>query len=299
MKYYPINEEAARRAKEVNSYSDYKEGSATVEYQTIVDHAYEVAEHCKATIDPIYHEKLDVLTDVYARKLAENFNERNIIDARVPSILIAGGGNFPTRKKEKQNAARDRNMQAYREIENLLDKMRSIGKGGISADDPDARVKLEKKLKDMKEAQDQMKVVNAYYRKHKTLDGCPDLTQQQLDELKLSMSKDWRKSPVPFPAFQLTNNLQNIKRVQTRLDDPRHKPTFDEWEFEGGKVLNNTEANRLQILFNEKPSDEQRNQLKKRGFKWAPSQGAWQRQLTANALQAVKSIDFLQPIAKV
>ena len=27
--YYPINEGAARRAKEMNSFSDYKEGSAT------------------------------------------------------------------------------------------------------------------------------------------------------------------------------------------------------------------------------------------------------------------------------
>ena len=30
--YYPINEGAARRAKEMNSFSDYKEGSATAEY---------------------------------------------------------------------------------------------------------------------------------------------------------------------------------------------------------------------------------------------------------------------------
>ena len=29
--YYPINEGAARRAKEMNSFSDYKEGSATAE----------------------------------------------------------------------------------------------------------------------------------------------------------------------------------------------------------------------------------------------------------------------------
>lgn len=298
MKYYPIIEADARRAKEANSFSDYKENSATNEYKVMVDRAYEVAEKCKATVDPIYYEKLDALADAYARKLAVNLNERNVIDARVPSILIAGGGNFPTRKKEKQNAARDRNMQEYREIEKLLEKMSSVGRGGISADDPDVMVKLHEKLEAMQAAQDHMKVVNAYFRKHKMLDGCPELTDQQIDELKMSMSKDWRTVPVPFPAYQLTNNLQNIKRVQKRLDDLKQKPA-DEWEFEGGKVLSNTEANRLQILFDDKPSDEQRQLLKKRGFKWAPSQGAWQRQLTANALQAVKYIDFLQPISKV
>ena len=37
--YYSINEGAARRAKEMNSFSDYKEGSATAEYRAMVDKA--------------------------------------------------------------------------------------------------------------------------------------------------------------------------------------------------------------------------------------------------------------------
>ena len=38
--------------------------------------------------------------------IRDSINQSNLIDARVPSILIAGGSNFPVRKKEKQNAAR-------------------------------------------------------------------------------------------------------------------------------------------------------------------------------------------------
>ena len=34
-KYYPINEEAARRAKNANSFSDYVPGSATAAYRRI------------------------------------------------------------------------------------------------------------------------------------------------------------------------------------------------------------------------------------------------------------------------
>lgn len=37
--------------------------------------------------------------------------------------------------------------------------------------------------------------------------------------------------------------------------------------------------NRLRLYFDEKPSEEQRSKLKCNGFKWAPSVGAWQRQL--------------------
>ena len=182
-KYYPINEEAAKRAKDMNSFSDYAPGSATAGYQQMVDEAYALAEKQKAQVDPMYHDKIDTLVDRYARKLAENLNERNVIDARMPSILISGGGNFPVTKKHKQNAARDRNYGEYAEISKLLDKIRSVGMGGISADDDLAVEKLTKKLEGLESLQATMKAVNAYFRKHKTLDGCPELTPEQAEKL--------------------------------------------------------------------------------------------------------------------
>ena len=66
--YYSINEGAARRAKEMNSFSDYKEGSATAEYRAMVDKATDIAEQQKSRVDPMYHEKIDQLLDTYTRK---------------------------------------------------------------------------------------------------------------------------------------------------------------------------------------------------------------------------------------
>ena len=43
-KYYEINEAAAKRAKDMNSFSDYKPGSATSAYRQMVDEAYAIAE---------------------------------------------------------------------------------------------------------------------------------------------------------------------------------------------------------------------------------------------------------------
>ena len=80
-KYYEISEAAAKRAKDMNSYSDYAPGSATAGYQQMVDEAYALAEKQKAQVDPMYHDKIDALVDRYARRLAENLNERNAIDA--------------------------------------------------------------------------------------------------------------------------------------------------------------------------------------------------------------------------
>ena len=250
--YYSINETAARRAKDMNSFYDYKPGSATAEYRSYIDEAVQIAERQKKRVDPMYHEKIDSLLDTYARKLAANMNKGYEIAGRVPSILIAGGSNFPTRKKEKQNAATDRNMQEYRDIQGLLDKIRSTGMGGISADDPQAVEKLQKKLAGLEKSQETMKAVNAYYRKHKTLDGCPHLPPEQLEKLKADMSSQWHLGDKPFASWALSNNNAEIRRVKDRIKSLSQTKEigFVGWEFEGGRVEANTEANRLQIFFN-------------------------------------------------
>ena len=277
--YYPINEAAAKRAKDMNSFSDYKQGSATAEYRHYVDEAVQLAERQKQRVDPMYHEKIDSLLDTYARKLAANMNKGYEIDARVPSILIAGGSNFPTRKKEKQNAARDSNYREWQDIQGLLDKIRSTGMGGISADDPQAVQKLEKKLESLEKSQETMKAVNAYYRKHKTLDGCPHLPPEELEKLKADMASSWHLEDKPFATWALSNNSAEIRRVKDRIKSLSQQKEigFVGWEFDGGKVEANTEANRLQIFFEDKPDEATREALKSNGFRWSPKAGAWQR----------------------
>lgn len=298
--YYPINEEAARRAKEANSYSDYRPGSVTAEYQQMVDEATQVAERQKARVDPMHHEKIDRLLHTYARKLAENMNNSSAIDSRVPSILITGGGNFPTRKKEKQNAARDRNMEEWRDIQGLLDKIRSTGMGGISADDPNAVQKLQEKLSGLEQLQDTMKTANAYYRKHKALDGCPVLSAEQIQKLTGDMKNRWygREATQPFEPYALQNNNAEIRRLKGRIEQLGKMETavFTGWQFEGGKVEINKPDNRLQVFFDGKPDADTRTELKSNGFRWTPSVGAWQRQLNANAFYAANEVGSIQPL---
>ena len=297
--YYTINEGAARRANDVNSYYDYKPGSATAEYRQMVDKAVEIGERQKKRVDPMYHEKIDSLVDTYARKLAENMNSSFSIEARVPSVLIAGGSNFPVRKKEKQNAARDRNMEDWNEIQGLLDKIRSTGMGGISADDPQAIQKLEAKLEKLQTAQDTMKAVNAYYRKHKTLDGCPNLSAERIEAMKGEMSSQWHIEDKPYPSWALSNNNAEIRRIKGRIADltKKQETAYAGWEFDGGMVEANKEDNRLQIYFEEKPDEKTREALKENGFRWSPKAGAWQRQLNDNAIYAADRIKCIQPLS--
>lgn len=295
--YYDISEAAAKRAKQANSFRDYREGSATAGYQSMVDEATRIAEAQKERVDPMYHEKIDHLLDLYSRKMAGNLNEGYSIEARVPSILITGGSNFPVGKKEKQNAARRRNMEEYQNIQGLLDKIRSVGTGGISGDDPNAIEKLKAKLAGLEESQESMKAINAYYRKNKTLDGCPDASEEILAKIHASMGWSWRPEPKPFEGWALSNNNANIKRVRERIAELEKRATtaaLAGWEFDGGRVEMNTDENRVQILFDEKPDETMRTHLKRNGFRWAPSQGAWQRQLNSNGIYAAKAVTGVQ-----
>ena len=298
MQYYPIDEELARRAKEMSSYSNYVPGSATAEYRRSVDEAAALAERQKRKVDPIHHERIDQLLDAYARRLAENINQGNAIAARVPSILIAGGGNFPVRKKEKQNQAAAANLAEWRQIQGLLDKIRGTGKGGISADDPEAVRKLKLKLAGLEQDQEKMKAVNAYYRKNKTLDGCPQLSDDEIEKLKAAMARSYRAAPKPYESYVLTNNNAAIRQTKARIEELSRKAEaeYEGWVFDGGEVKMDRAANRLQVFFAEKPDRDTCSAMRHSGFKWAPSVGAWQRQLTDNAIYAAKHLDCLRPL---
>ena len=295
MQYYEINEQTARRANDVNSMSDYRPGSATEEYRTAVDKAAALVQARKAKISPYYHDKLDALLDRYARRLADYYNAYYRNESACPSILVCGGSSFPVRKKQKQNARRDSLWQEYKEIDAILDKIRSVGTGAVDLADPHARELLQDRLQQEQNALDYCKAANAYYRKHKTLEGCPELTAEQVEKVKASMSQDWRKDPVPFPSYLLTNNNANIRRVRQRIEELSHKTEFVGWTFPGGEAKVNEAENRLQLIFEDKPDADTRQALKSEGFKWAPSQGAWQRQLNQNAIRAAARLDFLRP----
>lgn len=298
MSYHTINEEAARRANDMNSFRDYKAGSATAEYRRMVDAATELAERQKQRVDPMYHEKIDRLLETYCRKLAENMNASYSIEARCPSILISGGGNFPVRKKEKQNAARDRNLEEWNYIQGLLDKIRSVGTGGISSDDPQAVEKLEAKLAALEKHQEMMKAANAAIRMKDPAKGDAKLAELGYtpEDIAKLREPDFC-GRIGYPAYALQNNNANIRRIRGRIAElkKRTESTPEGWEFDGGRVVVSTTENRLQVIFDGKPDADVRTELKGEGFRWAPSQGAWQRQLTDNAMRAARRLKCIAP----
>ena len=289
--YYQINEELARKAQSMWSFSEYKTDSKTEEYRKLVDEAYDLADRV-AVEKPEKVAEAYVLADKYAKKIADNFNARSRIEMICPSVMIVGSAKFPVQKKEKQNKARERNYEEYQKIQNYLDKIESLlyDKERILSKDQTAIQKLQEKLDALEQKQQHMKKVNAYYRKHKKLDGCPDSTPEEIAGLQLEMQNSLHYEDKPYLSWQLTNNNQNIHRTKERiasLKAAKEKET-SEYENKHFKVVENTEIMRLQLFFDGKPEVEIREAVKHSGFKWSPKNQCWQRQLTKNAKYALQ-----------
>lgn len=59
---------------------------------------------------------------------------------------------------------------------------------------------------------------------------------------------------------------------------------------EGVEIIANAQADRVQIVFGQKPDAAMIVSLKKEGWKWSPSQGVWQRKLTEAAKFSAKRL---------
>lgn len=292
MKYYEINETAARQARECWSFRDYQHGSKTAEYKAQVDECYSLVDKLPDDLK----EKGVTMADRYARRLAEWYNKQFRIEMMCPSVMISGGSNFPVRKKEKQNAARDKHYQLYNEIQKIPNKIKTLVNGTniIKSGDADAIEQLRNKLAKAEALQTEMKATNAYYRKHKTMKGYKDYTDERATELDKAIKESMYG--VPFPPYALTNNNAKIKNTRKRiaelerLKETATEQTNETYNTDLFEVIENADIMRLQLRFDGKPDAYTRTVLKQNGFRWSPSNGVWQRQLTDNAKFALKRV---------
>lgn len=293
-KYFPINEGSARTAHNMMSMRDYTEGSTTAGYRSAVDKAYDLADKV-AKKKPEEAERAYRLAERYSKKMAEYYNKESSIGMMCPSVMISGAGNFPVKKKERQVAAWQKNHEFYQYVQGILEKIENIlyGREIIKSDDERAVEKLEEKLEDLKETQERMKAANKAIRMKDTEAGDDALREMGYSEeaIKQLREPDYC-GRLGYPGYLLTNNNANIHRVEERLNRLKEvkEKGSSEQEFGTFKVVENTEAMRYQIIFDGKPDAEVRTLLKSNGFKWAPSQGAWQRQITTNGKYALNRV---------
>jgi hypothetical protein len=238
---------------------------------------------------------------------AEQFARRQIelsraywnAESRCASAFITGPARFPVERNRKRLDSADsrgreigEHAKAARKAVERRAFPHGVPGGAIRGSNPDAPDLLRREIAKKERVQEIMKAVNAAIRGAKSSD--PErLAQAVVDAVGWSHTRaaavvqPGRIGGMGFPHFALSNNLAEIKRLKGRLasiEAKRERGTQEaSHNTTAGRVerVENVEADRLQLIFPGKPDETVRNLLKSNGFRWAPSEGAWQRHLNS------------------
>ena len=286
-----INEETARRAKEMISFSDYKPGSATADYTSQINAVIEIAEDFAkrsrfTASEPERIEEAQRYIDYYSRKYAEYINKDNEITCRCPSVMIAGPANFPVRKKQKQVAAWDANRENYISLDDARYRLHYllIEEHPISSADPEALEKLTKKLERLQEEHKEHLAANK--KAHAEVKaGRASYAYGTFGAVTTTEGKT-------LPTYFTDNETAEIRRIKGRIEDlKRQKETPNkEASGEGWNLYEDNEAGRICFEFDGKPEQSIIDTLKHNGFKWSPRLKRWQRQNTDNGRRAADKV---------
>lgn len=235
--------------------------------------------------------------------------------AKCASWAVTGRSNFPVAKAEKANEREHKLSVAWHEWSDAtLERLRRtydpkrIARAPISSSDPDAPEKLRAKIENAKAYQETCKKINRIVRS-KVKDEAKVLTIMaetgfSEETARKLLEKDFA-GRIGIPAYELTNNLANIKRMEARLAEIERQRAEDESNggdmgrqlpFEpgaakaaelGGVVIDDPILDRYQIRYEFDPGQVAKIALKAHGFHWTPTLGIWQRQRTQNAKVAV------------
>ena len=229
----------------------------------------------------------------YEAKYLNKWREWLAALSRCYSVLVTGPARFNSRRHEKMNDYERAAKQRLRDwsekvVKRINRQQRLTGWQEVE--------RLQSKLDTLTELHEKMKAANKIVRSKKMseeeqIDGLValGLNEKQAVEI-LKPTERWQS--VGFPTYQLQNNLAKIKATQAAIE--RHKAMAEaedkEIAFNGGRVVVCNSDERMRFYFDEIPSVEVRNLMKRNAFKWSPKNGAWQRQLTANCKFDTKQI---------
>lgn len=314
-----VSEDLAARAQEMRSFSSYQQGSATSSYNASVDqfdkNVNELIQRYgnNATLTDKDWEEVYSIADRYAPNLEKYTDETNRNEASYPSWFISGPARYNTKKNEalmsRSRALYENNADRINPDDNVyLKKIKSIlTNASIKSNDDAATAKLQDKYDKLKAELENGKAMNAYFRKNKTLVGFPGISEQSAKAFDRANASGDYFSRQPFMSYRLQNGNAELHRIQARIDtlnkakaqaeaakaNPQAAAEATAAKYpkvDGVEVQENAEEMRVQLRFPGKPDEQTRSLLKSHGFRWSPTQGAWQRQLNGNGTYAARQV---------
>ncbi|WP_146237980.1 hypothetical protein [Meiothermus sp. Pnk-1] len=247
---------------------------------------------------------LEQMLTEHARRRKEKVLDYLAAKSRVASPMIAGPANFPFESNQKRIEAEMRKLNELSEFDERAEKamrkrLTEMGEPPLSEVQ-----RYERKLAHLERLQEMMKNLNAAIRRAGGK-ATPEL-EAEFARYGLS-SADMHKRLTPdfagrigFHDYELKNNSAEIRRVRALAEAARAKEAMAAQQSQSGgpqprtvkgvQVVEDAGQDRLRLIFPGKPAPEVIAKLKARGFRWSPSNGAWQRQLTNAARQAAQEI---------
>lgn len=184
---------------------------------------------------------------------------------------------------ERARSNADKAVEASRKSDYYEQRAKTVGRGGIASDDPEALVKLKAKLKRLVEWQETMKKTNREFKK-----GGWDAVTALSDEVREKIKDTFDRMGYytkPFESYSLSNNNARIRATRQRIEELEKLHNSEPLEFENDEFKIDIEDGRIVIeFFDGKPSDECRSLVKKSAFRWSRYNACWQRKVTGNAL---------------
>lgn len=196
------------------------------------------------------------------------------------------------RALERADRAMRAGIEASKRAKELASRAAGVGTGGISSDDPEALNKLRARVAELEARQQRMKDANALIRKHAKAGrdaqvaalieaGRPGVTAVRL------LAPDCL-GRIGYPDYALSNNNANIRRLKLRIKalelrahDADAGPA-EPSDFGSGITVEHRD-DRICVAFPGKPAETIRTDLKRHGFKWSPTRGAWVRMPSSTA----------------
>ena len=193
---------------------------------------------------------------------------------------------------KKSHAAMGKSVAATRQAETLKRRAASAESShAISSDDPQALEKLDARIAQLEAERDQIKETSRLLRK-----GDPETTERFKRKYGRLSDAELRQG---VPSYVLSNLGANIRRLRERraqLAKSAVKPTRAPLARGDWTLSENQEINRVQLK-GPRPDRAGKEILKRAGFRWAPSETAWQRQLNERGwYQGEQALGKLAPI---
>jgi hypothetical protein len=206
--------------------------------------------------------------------------------------MITGPARFPARTAEKANNSADKR---YQELQDYVSKVqqsveRKKKQEAIAAQGGEigiARTRLQRLIE---EKEVSLKI-------NRDLRACKSGTPGAIERM---VAKGYTEHEAmrfieegQVPGYHLTGLNDSIKRAQKKVEllesmEAAKDSAHETVRFKGLEIVFNKHVNRIQLLFESKPDEKTRAKLKSIGFKWAPSQEAWQNYMNRNTTDKLK-----------